>query len=723
MKKRFWIFSLLFLALIIVSCGGSGNNNSDGGGDDNGTSDNSGDDSGNNSGDDSGSNGGNGNDNGNSEVSDAVCGNRSLETGEVCDGEAKECSEIDHGYTSGFAVCNPTCSGWDKSNCQGTPTNPDTGDTEDGTDTGDNSDTGNDNPGSSDSSDDADNSDPRENADKITYIHLKGTSIEVDGKNVTVSGTTATITASGVYEIDGTLNDGQILVDVDKESDAEYVHAVFNGMNVTNSKNSPFAVMNAKNVRIFTVKGTSNSLTDGANYTFAEAGATEPNAALYSKSDLRLAGEGSLTVKGNYNDGISSKDDLDIDGGTLIVNAKDDGIRGKDSVVIRGGNITVTSGGDAVKSDNTEALTLADTEENKYANVKGYIKVKGGSLTVTATNGDAIHAISYIEIKNGILDLMTSTGSTISATSGGSSGGWGGGGGAQHYTGDTSLKGIKASVPNTVENYADINTNLVYIWIGGGTIKINSKDDGIHSGGNIYIKGGEIEIASDDDGIHADNEFQLMSGTINVTNSYEGFEAWYLRVSGGVTAVYGRDDGWNAAGGNDNSGSSGGPGDWGGGGPGQGGPGGGGGPGQGGPGGGGGNGEGEVTITGGFHYIKTGSGDVDGIDSNKTLTISGGVVVVECQISGGMGGSFDSDSAATITDLTVLGFSTGRSEKGTNYNVSFNPNSYYGNQNIAFKPTITGSTMQSNAGQPSVITDLSGYSVQPFPNGVEVYYK
>ena len=196
-----------------------------------------------------------------------------------------------------------------------------------------------------------------------------------------------------------------------------------------------------------------------------------------------------------------------------------------------------------------------------------------------------------------------------------------------------------------------------------------------------------------------------------MTMSYEGFEAWYINVYGGVTAVYGRDDGWNAAGGADGSSSD----DFG--------PGAGhGGPGQGG-GMGGSSSTGYLTIEGGFHYIKTGSGDVDGIDSNGTMTISGGVIVVECQINGGMGGSFDSDGAASLTTQTALGFSKSKSEKGTNYNMSFNSNTVYGNANIAFKPTTSGSYIQSFTGQPSVITDLSSYNVQPFPNGLEVYYK
>ena len=723
MKKRFLIFSILFLALLVASCGGSDNGKDTGDATDSGDSGSTGDngDSGSaGDGGDSGSTGDTGSDTG---VVSETCGNGVTDAGEVCDGGTKDCTLVDSGYTDGVAACKSNCSGWDTTVCVGIPVNP-VEDPTDPTDTED--DTKN------------DNSDPREGAE-VTYIHLNGTSITVDGANpddVTVSGTNATVTASGVYEIDGTLSNGSILVDVDKDKDKEMVNIVFNGVSITNSSSSPFMVKGAKDVRIFTAKDTKNTLTDGSNYTIPTDKPDDADAAsaLYSKSDLLLAGEGTLTVNGNCNDAITSKDDLDINGGTIIVNAKDDGIRGKDSVVIRGGDISVTSGGDGIKSDNTTKLDLKNVQDDgtvindaAYENIKGYIKIKGGSVKVTATNGDGIHAISYVEINDGTVDITSGGGHIINASS--SSGGFpgGGGGSAQNYDEDTSLKGIKASVPSDVEGYADFNTNVVYIKIAGGTININSRDDGIHSGGLVYIKGGDIEIATDDDGIHADNELLIVDETdsipsINVTMSYEGFEAWYVNVYGGVTAVYGRDDGWNAAGGSDGSGSTG----WGG----------------------HGNSTGYLTISGGFHYIKTGNGDTDGIDSNGTLTINGGVVVVECQINGGQGGSFDSDGAASITTQTALGFSTGRSEQGTNYSMSFDTNNYYGNANIAFKPTISGNAGSSGGGpggggpggggpggqngsyiqsftgqQPSVITDLSSYSVQQFPNGLEVYYK
>ena len=48
-----------------------------------------------------------------------VCGNDLVEPGEICDGNAKDCAEIDpEKYTHGKAPCYETCSGWDTVVCR-----------------------------------------------------------------------------------------------------------------------------------------------------------------------------------------------------------------------------------------------------------------------------------------------------------------------------------------------------------------------------------------------------------------------------------------------------------------------------------------------------------------------------------------------------------------------------------------------------------------------------
>jgi|GEM_PF-681061 len=51
----------------------------------------------------------------------AFCGNGFTESGEICDGDAKTCSEIHPGYIGGVAACKSDCSGYDTSSCVADP--------------------------------------------------------------------------------------------------------------------------------------------------------------------------------------------------------------------------------------------------------------------------------------------------------------------------------------------------------------------------------------------------------------------------------------------------------------------------------------------------------------------------------------------------------------------------------------------------------------------------
>lgn len=51
----------------------------------------------------------------------AVCGDGVVEGAEVCEKDAvKDCVEIDSGYTGGKAMCKADCSGWETATCEGT---------------------------------------------------------------------------------------------------------------------------------------------------------------------------------------------------------------------------------------------------------------------------------------------------------------------------------------------------------------------------------------------------------------------------------------------------------------------------------------------------------------------------------------------------------------------------------------------------------------------------
>ena len=508
----------------------------------------------------------------------------------------------------------------------------------------------------------------------ITYS-TSGATVENNNNCVTVTGGEVVITCAGDYDFSGSYSgaDAQIRVYSPKSDSGVYLN--LRGLTLTNTADAPIYAQMSSKTFVVAKSGTTNTLSDGStrtkSYTYInsnnETKVDTTGACIYAKDDLTIKGEGTLIVKGNYNNGIHTSNDLRFRGTTTInVTAANNGLKGKGIVDIENGNITIAAtNGDGIKSDEGE-------DEGSVVDNKGIVNIKGGNITITKAGDDGIQAYNYIIVQDSVSEP------TIKVTSTG--------------------KGI-------------VSDNRVYI--NAGKIDISSGDDGVHSNQNVYFNGGYTTIAAPkNDGVHADSTLMINDGTIYVTNSYEGLEAWYIKANGGITDVYGTDDAWNAAGGNDGSGNTnqGGQSNWGFG------------PG-GGMGGRMGNSSGFLTITGGVHHAKTGSGDTDGIDSNGELTISGGVVIVECQISGGMGGSFDADGTASLTSKTVLGFSSGSSEKGTNYNVSFTTGNYYGTSNIAFKPTISGRYMVATTGQPAQVSNTSSYQKSvTFPSGSSVYY-
>lgn len=77
-------------------------------------------------------------------------------------------------------------------------------------------------------------------------------------------------------------------------------------------------------------------------------------------------------------------------------------------------------------------------------------------------------------------------------------------------------------------------------------VKANATDDALHSNGNILIAGGSYTLASGDDGIHADAAVISDGGKIYVTNSVEGIEGWQVSLINSDIEIEASDDGINA---------------------------------------------------------------------------------------------------------------------------------------------------------------------------------
>ena len=366
--------------------------------------------------------------------------------------------------------------------------------------------------------------------ESATKINLNSSTIDVEGSGVTVQENIVTITAKGNYYMTGTLEDGQIIVDASEKD----VVLVFDNVNIKSKTSSPIYIKEAKNTVVYLQDDSENFIEDSNDYVLV-GDETEPDAAIFSKSDLYIVGNGSLNVKANYNDAIKSKDDFSVLGGTVNVESVDDGIVGKDSVSLRSCNVNVNVSGDGIKSTNAEDVT------------KGYIAIKDGNFDIVSL-GDGIQAETDINIAGGNFKIVTGGGSVVGSANNNFDAGmrmWGEWDKTSDDESSQSAKGIKATN----------NLNIM-----GGDFNIDSSDDAIHSNNNIMISAGNILILSGDDGIHADNILNILDGNISIEKSYEGLEASTIEIENGKIKIVASDDGINVAGGNDGSSISGRPG-------------------------------------------------------------------------------------------------------------------------------------------------------------------
>ena len=244
----------------------------------------------------------------------------------------------------------------------------------------------------------ADSNDVQYDESSATKIRLNGTSAAVEGPGassgggsaVTTSAGKVTISKAGTYVLSGDFT-GQVFVKLPKTAK---VKLVLKGANITSPDNAAIRIVEADEAVIALAEGTANTLSDASSYASTVKG-NGPIAALASKADLTIGGGGTLDVRGNSNDGISSSDGLVVTGGTVKVTARDDAIRGQDYVVLAAGTFDLKAGNDGVKSD------------NKKNAGRGYVLVTGGTANVVAKS-DALEATSDLIVTGGSVNAAGS---------------------------------------------------------------------------------------------------------------------------------------------------------------------------------------------------------------------------------------------------------------------------------------------------------------------------
>ena len=536
--------------------------------------------------------------------------------------------------------------------------------------------------------DENDNEDSRTLDGSQILLKLAGTSATVENNNgcVDIADKSATITCPGAYYVTGEASDFQVVVNTPgAENEGNTGIYLYNA--TLKSQNAPILVKNADKTVIHLVKGTTNVVEDGnGNHLFTTVNGKQDTAkaAIYAKDDLNIKGAGTLTVNGNFKNGIQSSNDLKIKNGNITVVAAENAIKGKGSLHISGGILNVTAKqGDGLESD--ECVENNDGSFKDTVATKGIVKITGGNITIKAQD-DGIDAANYILLNDSTEEAKIK----VTATG----------------------KGLAAEK---------------FIYVDGSTLEVNSDDDALHTHWQVYMNGGNVTVSSKDDGIHADSALYLKGSTINVVTANEGLEAYRIFAEGGITSVFATNDGWNAAGGpKENAGGysmfsessghaviS------------------------------GGyhyisakgsmidvlDANGSAKMTGGVLILEiTGESYENGMGGGGMWGGGGGW-------GGGMGGGggcsenmagglIDTDTGFEITGGVLLAFGNYSTDLPKCATVTYNNTSYYGTSNAAFKPTYQGNAIIYGGSVTSVAqVQTNGMTELKFPNGVSYMYK
>ena len=488
-------------------------------------------------------------------------------------------------------------------------------------------------------------------ADGSDYNLIEG----VDEPNAAIfSKADLIINGSGSLEVAGNFANGiQSKDSLTIESGTISITSVNNGL-----KGKDFVYIKGGTITI-------NSLNDGIEATNTDEGmgyilidggylfVYSADNAIQSESDLTING-GEVTID-SKNNGLKAKNNLIINGGlidiisigdglkasndeetlgsiyinkgTIIINAQDDGIQAVILFEMNNGSLNIIAGGDGVKvGDITEKIgtirindgeIVIDAEDDGFQaageilnnggnvtidaaadgmkaedidEVLGSIYINCGDITISSYN-DGLQAVVMTKISGGTLDITTTAN--------------------VRYDSTISAKGIKAT------------TSLI---IDGGTINIKSSDHCLHSEGTLDIISGTLTLYSNyQKGITGHGDVTINGGVIDVTYASEAIESKsILTINDGIIHLNATDDGLNAGGGGGMM-----------------------------PGPGGGRpgstpttdtGTHKIIINGGYIYMITVG---DGIDSNGSLEINEGTIIVEGPTSNN-NGALDSDGTLTI---------------------------------------------------------------------------
>ena len=344
-------------------------------------------------------------------------------------------------------------------------------------------------------------------------IHLSDSGITVEGDTngvTAVSGKTVTISASGNYTVDGTITDGQILVNVaDPTADPDAVSLYLQGVTMTSSTGAPCILGQSAGKLKLTCSGI-NTLTDTA-------------AAVNADTSGVIYGDCDITVTKN------STGTLNISGGTVTASGDRGFTLDENGVLaITGGNVLATATDYAFGMDSAGAAVTVDTSgctqgvvqldyaaEWKKSNA---VTLKKGSSTVFEMTPNKKY--TYVLASSGSLSGSDSytlyTGGTQMTHDGSDNGTFAMTGTLTKFTGVQELAG--GSVTPTDDTVA---TALVYS--GSSVTATNASGSVVSNPSNLTISGANVTVtASGELSVNGESTSGQLAVNVDKTAEPEG---------------------------------------------------------------------------------------------------------------------------------------------------------------------------------------------------------
>lgn len=183
-----------------------------------------------------------------------------------------------------------------------------------------------------------------------------------------------------------------------------------NGLTLTNPSGPAINIQNGKRIEVSAKKGTTNTLSDGANADY--------NGCLHVKGHTKLKGKGTLNIIGNSKHALYSKEYVEVKNLTLnITAAKKDGIHCKEYFLMESGTVVIKGVDDDAIQVELDGTTSTGTTTDHEDEDTGNFYMTGGTLTLSNYGGKAIKADGAISYSGGTRNFSTTDTETYAGIS------------------------------------------------------------------------------------------------------------------------------------------------------------------------------------------------------------------------------------------------------------------------------------------------------------------